>query len=141
VTGARKSVKIFGAVEVFRAAFLYKQDTVFNAGTYLSFLKMIKSRYRHRGAILVQDNASYHKNAEVWAWFSSNRDWLEVHQLPPYSPEFNATERIWQHTRKNGTHNRYFITVAELLSTLERVFVEIQEQPSLIRGYLLPFCA
>jgi transposase len=141
VTGARKSVKIFGAVEIYRAEFLYKQDTVFNAQTYLVFLKELKPHYRHRGAILVQDNASYHKDGEVWAWFKSNHDWLEVHQLPPYSPEFNAAERIWQHTRKNGTHNRYFVTTDELLCTIVRVFDEIQEYPSLIRGYLLPFCA
>ncbi|MGH9437463.1 MAG: transposase [Terriglobia bacterium] len=42
----------------------------------------------------MQDNASYHKDAEVWAWFKSNRNWLEVHHLPPYSPELNPTERL-----------------------------------------------
>ena len=29
--------------------------------------------YRRRGAILIQDNAAYHKDAEVWGWFKSNR--------------------------------------------------------------------
>jgi transposase len=47
-----------------------------------------------RGAILIQDNASYHKDSEVWSWFKSNRHWPEVHQLPPYSPELNPTERL-----------------------------------------------
>src|SRR2546429_9934198 len=36
--------------------------------------------------VQIQDNASYHKDAEVWAWFKSNRHWLEMHHLPPYSP-------------------------------------------------------
>jgi hypothetical protein len=27
---------------------------------------------------MIQDNASYHKDAEVWDWFKSNRHWLEV---------------------------------------------------------------
>jgi transposase len=27
--------------------------------------------------------------------------------LPPYSPELNPTERLWQYTRKNGTHNHF----------------------------------
>jgi len=39
--------------------------------------------YRRRGAILIQDNASCHKGADVCRWFKSNRHWLEVHQLPP----------------------------------------------------------
>lgn len=141
VTGARKSVKILGAVEIYRAKFYYKQDEVFNATTYLPFLKEMLSRHRRRGAILIQDNASYHKDSNVWAWFKKNRDWLEVHRLPPYSPDLNPTERLWQHTRKHGTHNRYFLTVDDLRNTLTRVFGEMQSQPALIRGYLTPFCA
>ena len=135
-------MKILGAIELWRTRFDYRQDTVFNADTYLGFLEQLARRYRRQGAIMIQDNASYHKDAEVWSWFKSNRHWLEVHQLPAYSPELNPTERLWQYTRKNGTHNRYFTTVTELADTLWRVFGEMQMQsyPTLIRSYLLPFC-
>jgi transposase len=133
-------VKILGAVELWRCRFHYQSDSVFNASTYLAFLEHLARRYRRQGAVLIQDNASYHKDREVWAWFHSNRSWLEVHQLPPYSPEFNPTERLWQHTRKNGTHNRFFANATELLGTLSRVFGEMQSCPALIRPYLLPFC-
>jgi transposase len=101
-------VKILGAIELGSARFHYGQAPVFNASTYLDFLHRLALHYRRRGAILIQDNASYHKDAQVWSWFKSNRHWLEVHQLPPYSPELNPTERLWQYTRQNGTHDRYF---------------------------------
>ncbi len=140
VTGERKSVKILGAVELYGARFHYKEDTVFNATTYLGFLKDFLRSYRRRGAILVQDNASYHKHADVWDWFKRNRHWLDVHHLPPYSPEFNPTERLWQHTRKHGTHNRYYVSKTELIGTLTRVFGDMQAHPDTIRGYLQPFC-
>jgi hypothetical protein len=82
----------FGAIELWHTQFDYRQDKVFNAATYLGFLEQLARRYRRRGAILIQDNASYHKDGEVWAWFKSNRHWLEVHQLPPYSgTESNGT--------------------------------------------------
>ena len=100
VTGHRKSVKILGAVELWHARFHYQQDRVFNAVTYLAFLESLVGRYRRQGAIPIQDNASSHKQGVVWDWFSRNRAWLEVHQLPPYSPEFNPTERLWQYARK-----------------------------------------
>jgi transposase len=103
-------------------------------------LEQLARSYRRQGAILIQDNASYHKDSDVWSWFRSNRHWLEVHQLPPYSPEFNPTERLWQHTRRTGTHNRYFASRSELETTLTRVFGEMQCHPALIRSYLLPFC-
>ena len=139
VTGERKSVKILGAIEMYRARFMFQRDEVFNAETYLSFLKHIARRYRRQGAVLIQDNASYHKDGEVWSWFSTNRHWLEVHNLPPYSPEFNPAERLWQHTRKNGTHNRSFMNVDEQVTTLWRVFGEMQSYPQIIRPYLQPF--
>lgn len=140
VTGERKSVKILGAVELYHAHFLYRRDSVFNAETYLSFLGQIARRYRRQGAVLIQDNASYHKDATVWAWFADNRDWLEVHQLPSYCPELNPTERLWQHTRKNGTHNRYFAHQEELVGTLTRVFHDMQAHPETVRPYLESFC-
>jgi len=140
VTGERKNVKILGAIELWRTRFHYEQAPVFNASTYLDFLQRLAPHYRRRGAILIQDNASYHKEAEVWSWFKSNRHWLEVHQLPPYSPELNPTERLWQYTRKNGTHDRYFANQGELLATLTRVFQDMQSYPDLIRPRLLPFC-
>jgi transposase len=64
----------------------------------------------------------------------SNRHWLEVHQLPPYSPELNPTERLWQHTPKIGTHKRFFGGVDALLATLTRVFGEMQSHPELIHS-------
>ena len=70
VTGERKSIKILGAIELWRARFHYRQDTVFNADTYLGFLEQLARSYRRSGAILIQDNASYHKDAEVWKWGS-----------------------------------------------------------------------
>ena len=140
VTGERKSVKILGAVELYRPSFHYQRDAVFNADTYLAFMEQrIAPRYRRQGALLVQDNASYHKDKEVWRWFAAQRHWLEVYQLPPYSPEFNPAERLWQHTRKNGTHNRYYINLGELEGTLRRVFGEMQADPDIIRPYLRPF--
>ena len=129
VTGQRKSVKIFGAIELWKVRFHYRQDTVFNASTYFAFLEQLARSYRRQGAVLIQDNATYHKDGDVWSWFAANRHWLEVHQLPPYSPEFNPTERLWRYTRQTGTHNRYFPDEQELTGTLSRVFSEMQSCP------------
>ena len=119
-------MKILGAIELWRAPFHYEQAPVLNASTYLNFLHRLVPHYPRRGAILIQDNASYHKDAEVWNWIKSNRHSLEVHQLPPYSPELNPTERLWRYTRKNATHDYYFASQGELLATLTRIFTDLQ---------------
>jgi len=142
VTGARESAKIFGCVEVYDATFIYDSDEVFNGLTYVSFLdtKMAPAFYR-RGCkvIYIHDNASYHKEQEVQEWFAANRKWLEVQPLPAYSPEFNAAERLWHHTRVHGTHNRCFMSRQEIFDSLGRVFRDIQRYPESISGYLRPF--
>ena len=135
-------MKVFGAINLQKAKFIYRRDTVFNAKTYQVFLEQMARtcrRSRTKRIHLIQDNASYHKDKEVWAWFKENRSWLEVHQLPAYCPEFNATERLWHHTRITGTHNRYFETEEKLLETLTCVFEGMQKYPDQIKGYLKPF--
>ena len=139
MTGARKSVKVFGSVEVRSAEFLYHRDEVFNARTYLVFLERLARAYYPRKVIQVQDNASYHKDKDVWAWFRENRRWWEVHNLPPYSPDLSAAESVWKHTRLKGTHNRYFDTQEEIIGTLTSVFRSIQRRPEQIMGYMRPF--
>ncbi len=140
VTGERKSLKVFGSVELFSARFLYKMANVFNAETYLSYLEQIARIYFPAKIFLIQDNASYHKDGNVWFWFRENQKWLTVYNLPPYCPELNATERLWHHTRMKGTHNRYFVSVDELHENLCHVFRSIQHAPQQIKGYLRPFC-
>lgn len=140
MTGQRKSIKIFGAVEIQEAKFHYHRDVVFNAQTYLDFLERLARVYFPHKTFLIQDNASYHKDGDVWGWFGENRKWLEVYNLPPYAPELNATERLWHHTRLTGTHNRYFASEEELHDTLVKVFRKMKSQPNQIRGYLAPFC-
>jgi len=129
-------------VEVYSAAFLFETDEVFNGDTYLYFLEQrFAPAYYRRGqrVIYIHDNASYHREAQVWEWFAENRHWLEVHPLPAYSPEFNAAEPLWHHTRVNATHNTCFKNQEEILRSLESVFGSIQKEPQQIMGYLRPF--
>lgn len=142
MTGERKSVKIFAAVEVYTAQFVYRRDRVFNGQTYLSFLdRSMAPQYYRRGqrVLYIQDNASYHKEAEVWEWFAANRAWLEVCLLPPYSPELNASEPLWHHTRVHATHNRSFKSEEEIRASLGKTFRSMRRHPQQIMGYLQPF--
>jgi len=132
-------LKVFGTIELYAGRLLYHFQQVFNAQTYILYLERLIRSYFPRKIFLIQDNASYHKDGEVWGWFSKHRRDIEVYNLPPYSPQFNALERIWHYTRFEATHNRYFVTLEELHSTLTSTFRSIQKAPSQIQGYLYPF--
>lgn len=142
MTGQRKSIKIFGCVNIVDAKFIYRRDTVFNAETYLEFLEQVARQYYRKNKkkiFYIQDNASYHKDEMIWEWFNDHRKYIEVYNLPPYSPEFNAAEPLWKHTRKTGTHNRYFDNENAIMDTLTKVFKGIQKNPKHIEGYIRPF--
>jgi transposase len=140
--GQRNSQKIFGAVALYSGDFLYRhKEENFNFETYVEFLEdMLDHYYKKRHRIyLIQDNASYHKKPETYEWFTSNRKYMEVFNLPPYCPELNSTERIWHYTRMHATHNRYYETKKDLCNALFLTFSTIQKSPDLINGLLMPF--
>jgi hypothetical protein len=141
--GQRNTQKILGAVALDGGQFVYRHQTeYFNTQTYGQFLEevVLPTFYRRGHRIfLVHDNASYHKHPDIQAWYQTQSKRLEVCPLPRYSPEFNAMERIWQFTRREATHNRYFATVGELCESLFSLFADIQEHPALILGLLWPY--
>lgn len=116
-------------------------EDVFNAKTYLLFLETTLSKFfeNSRRIHYIQDGASYHKDGDIWYWFRENRKWIEVYNLPAYSPEFNAVETLWKFTRKEGTHNASFESKNEVLECVTKVFDKIQNNPKSITGYLKPF--
>lgn len=141
--GQRNTQKILGAVSVPAGDFVWRHQTeYFNAQTYLSFVdEVLLPRYyrrRHR-VYLIQDNASYHKKPEVLAYFANHQRQLEVFPLPPYSPDFNATERLWHYTRLHSTHNRYFDQPEALCQSLFATFTDMQRHPEKIHGLLRPY--
>jgi transposase len=134
-------VKVFGCVDVHSAEFEYMIDEVFNSTTYMVFLETTVAQFfeNNRRIHYIQDGASYHKDGDVWYWFRENRKWIEVYNLPAYSPEFNATETLWKYTRKEGTHNKNFESRTEVENTLHDVFGKIKASPQNIIGYMQPF--
>ena len=95
-------------------------------------------RRGHR-VYLIQDNAGYHKKAELYDWFSENRKRVEVFHLPPYWPELNTTERVWHYTRVKVTHNRFFETSESHCKALVKTFEAVRKEPRHIDNLIAPF--
>ena len=105
----RKSVGIFGAVCAGDGRLVVQREQVFNAATFLSFLRRL-ARHRRPGRRikLILDNVRYHHAALLRPWLRQHRDIISLDFLPPYSPELNSQERVWKITRHTVTHNQHF---------------------------------
>jgi transposase len=121
----RKSIALFGAVRANTGQMVSMMTTIFNAETFLKFLKMVlKNRKRGKKLVLILDNARYHHATMIQPWLNRNKKWIKLIFLPPYSPDLNNIERVWKMTRQICTHNRYFSTLDELACVIKKQMKE-----------------
>ena len=88
------------------ADFAYAFADVFNGHTFHKFLLQLVHRWAPQKVFLIIDNGPCHWLDDAGKrWLADNGDKIELHRLPPYSPEFNPTEGVWKLTQKLATHN------------------------------------
>jgi transposase len=71
----------------------------------------------NKPVILTIDNAPWHQGVGIAAVLATYRH-LRLYRLPSYSPQLNLIERFWRVLRRRATHNRLFLTMAELRTAL-----------------------
>jgi transposase len=73
------------------------------------FLDEIATRHPTDRIVMVLDGAGWHRNQSIR--LAPNLRWLT---LPPYSPELNPVEHLWDDLREKSFHNRVFETLEAL---------------------------
>lgn len=139
--GARKTAHVFGALSVEEEpSFFYLFAPVFNAQSFLGFLKHIVRRSPRRKVFLIIDNGPCHNlDDQGQCWLAANRHRIALHRLPPYSPEYNGIEGVWKTTKKRTTHNRFYPTTVARDAALTTTFESFKADPALIAGHVARF--
>ena len=137
----RSGIKVLGCVDIQDCEFKFSFENVLESRSYIAFLETTVSQFfeSRKRIFYIQDNASYHKDGDVWLWFKENRKWIEVYNLPAYCPELNAAERLWKLARSEGTHNRYFDSIDLLKANLTDIFGNMNNNPDTIRSHIKSF--
>ena len=137
--GMRKTAHLFGALSLeARPRFQYQFAAVFNAQTFLAFLKLLARRSRRKVFLVIDNSPCHNLDAEGKAWLAANGR-LELFRLHPYSPEFNPIEGVWKQTKKRTTHNTFFRTTDERDAALTATFESFRARPSLIAAQVARF--
>jgi putative transposase len=128
--GARKTAHIYGTLNLKNGDFLFQFATVFNGTTFYDFVRYVVEHYGTKKVFMILDNGPCHwLSSRGKEWLSQNQHRLELHRLPPYSPEFNPIEGVWKITRRRTTHYRFYRTVEERDASLTSTFHTFQRQP------------
>jgi len=103
-----------------------------NVIAFLShLLKLVKGMI-----ILVWDRIQTHRSAIVKEFIKSNSQRLKVYYLPPYAPDLNPAEGIWNHIKWQELANYCPRNLSELVKAIKRSTGNIRNRPKLIRSFL-----
>ena len=115
ITGNRAKRILHGAINVTSGdvSLLITEEWVNE--THQTFLSMIRSHWRGWNIVLFEDRASQHKSPESLDW--AEHLGIEVRLLPRATPELNAMDHLWRHTKRETVGSRATQTVAARRST------------------------
>lgn len=79
-------------------------------------------------AVLVVDRAAWHVTAKLRV--PAN---LSILPLPPYSPELNPVEQVWQQLRQSDWANRCYKNYDDIVEVCCQAWNKFAKQPDIIR--------
>lgn len=124
-TGSRTRLNLMGALNLndIGNTVIREYDTI-NAENIARFFIAVRETYPVSQKVhIILDRAGYHRSSLVkdWAYVMN----IELHYLPPYSPNLNPIERLWKVMNERVRNNRYFVSAPEFMAEISRFFSDI----------------
>ena len=114
--GKNRKAYVAGAYDPHRNRMIYVEGDGKASWLFLNLLRALLTVYRWRRCVhVILDNYGIHKSAVVAGFLRSVGDKLKLHFLPPYCPDDNQIERIWEDVHGNVTRNHRRTNLRDLL--------------------------
>ncbi|MGY3785360.1 IS630 family transposase [Streptomyces antibioticus] len=132
--GNRFSVNAMSAISTKGRMHFMVFTESFTAEVMCRFLDRLAGHFDHK-VHLVVDGHSAHRSKKVRDWLAAHPDDVELHFLPPYSPELNPDELVNADLKHSLPKQHRARNQAELAAETRRFFRRRQRQPHIVRGY------
>ena len=107
VNSGRKRINVMGALELSTMRLTYKTFDTINSNATIEFFMELEEAYPNAPRIhIILDRAGYHTSIEVQQYLERSR--VNVHFLPPRSPNLNSIERLWKVMHEHVSNNRCY---------------------------------
>ena len=134
VTGQRFSLNMMSAVSPRgELRFMVVRGGV-GAGVFIEFLKRLVHGQR-RPIYLIVDGHPSHRYKKVKAYVESLKGKLRLFFLPPYSPELNPDELVWNDVKNNGVGRTLVHGPADLMRAVVGRLRYLQKTPQKVRSF------
>src|SRR5208337_1838505 len=91
------------------------------------FLREVSNRHPDEFILMVMDGAGWHKAKALTV--PAN---MALIFLPPYSPQLNPVEHLWDHIREDGFRNKAFNSIEAVEDQLMQSLEALEKDPSLV---------
>lgn len=121
-TGSRSRLNIIGALNLsdIRNTIVGEYESINSENIVRFFCKLRESYPLTNKLHLILDGAGYHRSQLVKdAAFVLN---IELHYLPPYSPNLNPIERLWKVMNEYARNNVYFKNKQDFRAAINKFF-------------------
>jgi transposase len=132
-SGGRFGLKVISAISPrgdMRFQFIEER---MNSGKFIKFLKKL-----HQDAgkpiLVITDNAKYHHSKETQKFINENEGQILLQFIPPYSPELNPDEQVWNHLKLRLGRCSIF-NKEDMKKSVFSILRSIQKKKSLIRSF------
>jgi transposase len=133
MTACQKRVNLIGAINLENHAVTHGVVDWVNAESIKSFLGQLSKVYSDKRVVhLIWDNAGYHKSKEIREFVKTTN--IQLHYLPPYSPNLNPIERLWKIMHEQVTYNRYYEKFKDFTEAITGFFENIEQYSEIIRS-------
>ena len=133
-TGARFGLNIISAVSPRgKMRFMVVHGRV-TAKVFIQFLKRLLHNAPRR-VYLIVDGHPTHKAKLVSKFVESTKGTLCIFLLPPYSPELNPDEQVWNDLKNNGVGRLAITGPDQLKSAVKSHLRRLQNKPERIRSF------
>ena len=133
-TGARFGLNIISAVSTQGNFRFMCVDGRVNAGVFIDFLKRV-AHNAPRKVFLIVDGHPTHKAKKVKTYLASVPDRLELFFLPPYSPELNPDELVWNDLKNNAIGRKAITGAQQMKDEVLSFLRSLQKLPERVRSY------
>jgi len=103
----RARLNLTGAIDILTHKVLVQEDKTLNAEATIRFFRFLEKNYPDKTRVHVFcDNAPYYRNRRVREYLENSK--IQLHFLPPYSPNLNPIERLWKWMKEKVIYNTYY---------------------------------
>ena len=88
-----------------------------------------------RPVYLIVDGHPMHKSKRVKEFVNSTEGILKLFYLPPYSPDLNPDELVWNHLKYHCIGRLFIKTKQELQTEVISYLKSLQKKPEIIKGF------